>query len=132
MPAEEVAKPRRTAGFRLSVVDVAFIASMTVAFFYLRPRLGDAVWAIPFAAGHFFLFCNVFRVRRSYELIWVGVFLVNALAWWASGRFPWGWVTLVQTPFTIAAIVAEMRSPAYHGILSRRINPRLDEYLSSP
>lgn len=124
--------PGRSAGFRLSIVDVAFIAVLAAAFVWLRPRIGDGVWAIPFAAGHFFLFCNVFRVRRSYELIWVGVFLVNALAWWSSGRVPWGWLTLVQAPFTLAAIVAEMRSPRYHGIFARRLNPRLDEYLSSP
>jgi hypothetical protein len=119
----------RMAGFRLSAVDVAFIAVAAAACVFFRERLGDAVWAIPFAVGHFFLFCNVFRVRRSYELIWVGVFLVNAFAWVAAGRFAWGWVTAIQAPFTIAAIAAEMRSPAYHGVFARRINPRLDEYL---
>jgi hypothetical protein len=119
----------RTAGFRLSVVDVAFLAIAAAAFVLLRPSMGDGAWVIPFAAGHFFLFCNVFRVRRSYELAWTAVFLVNAIAWTAAGRFPWGLVTAVQAPFTIAAIALEMRSPAYHGILARRINPRLDEHL---
>ena len=119
----------RTAGFRLSAVDVAFLAITSAAFILLYGRIGDAVWAIPFAVGHFFLFCNVFRVRRSYELIWVGLFFVNAGAWMAAGRFSWAMVTAVQAPLTIAAIALEMRSPAYHGILARRINPRLDEHL---
>jgi hypothetical protein len=121
--------PKRTAGFRLSGVDVAFIAAGAAAFFCLRDRLGAGAWSIPVAVGHFFLFCNVFRVRRSYELAWVGVLLVNVGAWVAAGRFDWLPVLAVQTPFTAAAVILEMRSPRYHGILARRLNPRLDEWL---
>ena len=35
--------------------------------------LAEFVWILPCALGHFFLFCNVFRVRRNYELAWTGV-----------------------------------------------------------
>lgn len=36
----------------------------------------------------------------------------------------------VQTPLTLLAIVAEVRSPQYHGVLARRVNPRLDAWLA--
>jgi len=124
--------PRRRAGFRLSGVDFAFIAAAVVATILLWDRLGTTVRVVPFAVGHFFLFCNVFRVRRAYELAWVAVFFVNAAAWAAAGRFSWLEVLAAQAPFTIAAIVLEMRSREYHGVGCRRINAaHLEEWLKS-
>jgi hypothetical protein len=123
---------RRTAGFRLSVVDVVFIVAAAIAVFLLRERLGTAVWIIPLAVGHFFLFCNVFRVRRSYELAWVGILFCNLAGWAAADRFSWLNVLAVQTPFTLAAFVLELRSRRYHGIFARRLNPHLDEWLTPP
>ena len=120
---------KRTAGFRLSVVDVVFIAAAVVGVVLLRDRLRTAVWIIPLAVGHFFLFCNVFRVRRSYELAWVGILFCNLGAWVITDRFSWLNVLAVQTPFTLAAFVLEMRSRRYHGIFARRINPHLDDWL---
>lgn len=120
----------RRAGFRLSAVDVAFIAASAAAVVLLRERLGTWVWSIPVAVGHFFLFCNVFRVRRSYELTWVAVFFCNAAGWVAADRFSWGSLLAVQAPFTIAAFVLEMRSRRYHGIFARRLNPHLDEWIN--
>ncbi len=122
----------RKAGFRLSAVDIAFIAVAAAATFFLQERLGDSVWVIPFAVGHFFLFCNVFRVRRKYELAWVAVFFVNVTAWAAAGRFSWLSVLASQVPFTLIAIGLEMRSRQYHGIGCRRINAaHLEEWLKS-
>ena len=122
----------RKAGFRLSVVDVAFIAAAAAATVFLRERLGSSVWIIPFAVGHFFLFCNVFRVRRKYELAWVGVFFVNVAAWALADRFSWPAVLLTQAPFTLLAIGLEMRSREYHGIGCRRINAaHVEEWLKS-
>jgi hypothetical protein len=122
----------RKAGFRLSAVDVAFIAVAAVATALLRGQLGENVWVIPFAVGHFFLFCNVFRVRRKYELAWVAVFFVNVTAWAAAGRFSWLWVLASQVPFTLIAIGLEMRSREYHGIGCRRINAaHIDAWLKS-
>jgi formate hydrogenlyase subunit 3/multisubunit Na+/H+ antiporter MnhD subunit len=118
----------RKAGFRLSIVDVLFIAAAAVAVVLLRERLGTWVWSIPVAVGHFFLFCNVFRVRRSYELIWVGIFFANAAAWVALDRFSWLNLLAVQTPFTLAAFVLEMRSRRYHGIFASRLNPHLEDW----
>lgn len=120
----------RTCGFRFWPTDALFIGACALACYLLEDALAEMVWLIPVAAGHFFLFCNLFRVRRRYELIWAGIFLVNFGAWTWSGSFSWWGVLGLQAPVTIAAIVAEMRSRRYHGVWCRRINPgHIDEWL---
>lgn len=106
-------------GFRFSAVDGLFLALCAGATVLLRETLGTFVWIIAAAAGHFFLFCNVFRVRRSYELIWTAVFLVNVTAWTWAERFSWPAVLSVQLPVTVLFIALEIRSPRYHGVFSR-------------
>jgi hypothetical protein len=81
------------------------------------------------AVGHFFVFCNVFRVRRRLELAWAGCLLVNAAAWFLAGAFSWVSVLAVQTPLTAGLVALEMCTPRYHGVLARAINPCLDAYL---
>ena len=89
----------------------------------LRGRLGDLAMLPAVVLVHFFLFCNVFRVRRSYELIWAASFIVNLLAWQALGQFGWRGVLLTQAPITLLAIAVEMKSNRYHGVGCRWINP---------
>lgn len=128
--------PRRTAGARFSATDGAAIAICAASVWGLWSPLGPdlrwAVWIFPVALGHFFLFCNVFRVRRRYELMWTAAFLINFCAWFFAGSFTWLGVLGVQTPITLLAIGAEVRSREYHGIFSRRWNPHLHEYLEGP
>ena len=119
----------RTAGFRFSVIDGIAIALCGLGMYGGRDLLQEFVWILPFALGHFFLFCNIFRVRRNYELTWVALFFANFGAWYMLG-FNWLGVLGVQTPITLIAIGAEMRSPRYHGIFCQRINARLEEYLA--
>ncbi len=120
---------KRTAGFRFSVVDGCAIAICAGGVYGLWDILGTFVWILPFALGHFFLFCNIFRVRRGYELVWAALFLINFGVWFMTGRFSWPMVLAIQTPITLIAIGAEMRSPQYHGIFSRALNPNLDTWL---
>jgi hypothetical protein len=82
----------------------------------VQPRLAIIV---PFVVGHFFLFCNVVRLRRSCELIWAGVFCACALVWLLAGWMP-TWVAL-GTPglVTVCVVLLEISSPRYHGIFSR-------------
>jgi hypothetical protein len=119
---------QRTAGFRFSLVDGCAIALCAFGVWGLWDLLGEFVWILPVALGHFFLFCNVFRVRRGYELAWAALFLINFSAWFLLG-FSWAGVLAAQAPVTLLAIGAEMRSPRYHGVFSRRLNERIDEYL---
>ena len=113
----------RAAGFRFSLVDAVVIAACSVLTWLAWKPLGSPALGFPVTLGHFFLFCNVFRIRRSYELLWTAVFVAN-LAYWALLRdLSWSGVLAVQSPLTVALIVLEMRNPRYHGILWRRLNP---------
>ena len=83
--------------------------------------------------GHFFLFCNVFRVRRRFELIWAGCFIANFLGnvWLVEDRAISLLLLLaLQSPVTIFFIWIELRSERYHGIGCRLANPDLQRYLS--
>jgi hypothetical protein len=94
-------------------------------------RQGSEIWWIVAAVvGHFFLFCNVFRIRRSLELWWAAIFVINA-GWWLF-HDQTGWLPTMgyQAPVTLIVIIIEMCSPWYHGIGAQRINRRLDEYLN--
>jgi hypothetical protein len=110
-------------GFRFSRSDAFVLVAGAALTFALWPTLGSYALLVPVALGHFFLFCNVFRVRRGVELLWAGVFLANFAAWGLLGRFSWARVLLTQLPVTLAILVVEVRHPRYHGIFSR---PRID------
>jgi hypothetical protein len=107
-------------GFRISLTDGLFIAVNLLAAALLYDTLAHFVWLFPIAVGHFFLFCNVFRIRRSYELVWTAVFIANVAVWlYLAPTFHWLGVLAVQTPLTAILIGLEIRSDRYHGIFSR-------------
>ena len=122
----------RRYGVRFSFADLVMLGVGATGVWLLWPDAQTSALLIAVTLGHFFLFCNVFRVRRSLELSWAGLFVVNFAAWrmWQSdSEFSWAPVLAVQTPFTLAAIWIEIRTPRYHGIWARRLNPALDAYL---
>ena len=121
----------RTAGFRCSQLDLFVLATAIPAAWWLWEHVGPIAGAVPFAVGHFFLFCNVFRIQHTKELLWAAMCLVNISAWMIAERFDWWLILAVQSPLTVALIALEMRDPSYHGVWARRINPRLDQYLIS-
>ena len=102
-------------GFRLSVVDVIFLIISGIATYILYPYLLSFIWIIPLVVGHFFLFCNVFRVRRNLELLWATVFCANIIAHFYT-HFSWKTVLAVQIPTTIIIVIAQIRDKNYRGI----------------
>ena len=122
-------KPR-TCGLRFSLLDGIVLFSSIVIGVFGYPYLDGFVLFIPFVVVHFFLFCNVFRIRRKPELIWAGLFILVTAAWIGSGHLSILGICGTQVPVTIAIIANELRVPTYHGIFSRHINPRIDEYTS--
>jgi len=115
---------RRPPGFRFSGVDAVVLGVGAVVTWLTWGVLGQMTLLVPVVLFHFFLFCNVFRIRRSYELTWAAAFIINLLAWQASGAFSWRNVLLTQAPLTLMFILAEMRSGRYHGVAFARINPQ--------
>jgi len=84
---------------------------------------------IAIVVGHLFVFCNVVRIRRWFELVWAGFFCLAILIWIGLRLIP-GWlVVLSSIALASALILIEVRSARYHGILSRHINSNLDKYL---
>lgn len=82
-----------------------FVIWSTLGLTAALDRLAFPGWWLPaMVVGHFFLFCNVFKVPRRLELAWAGVFVLNTGLWLAAGRFDWRPVLLTQLPFTLAAI----------------------------
>lgn len=121
---------RRTCGLRFSVVDAVAIFVCAVATVWLWQISPELALTLPVVLGHFFLFCNVFRIARRPELIWAAVFILNVSWWIVVGPFAWAHVLAIQLPLTAVLILLEMRKPRYHGIFSTRINRRhLDAYL---
>lgn len=123
-------KPIPRHGFRCSITDALILLGGIGLTLWLRSIELPLWWVVPVVVGHFFLFCNVFLVWRNLELLWAAVFVANVLFHLSREQLNWwpacGWQLIV----TVAVIVEQMRSPWYHGIFARRINPRLDDYLN--
>jgi hypothetical protein len=81
--------------------------------------------------GHFFLFCNVFRISRMPELVWAAVFTVLTMGTLAV-NFP-GWTGTVSLSVLLAVLLIfqEMKRSSYHGVAWRRINPGLPAWWRS-
>lgn len=124
----EVKMPRRRSppGFRFSLVDVLAILIVAASTWLGWPVLGELIWLLPITLFHFFLFCNVFRIHRQYELIWAAVFVMNVMAWTLSGNLNWWYILAVQSPVTLTFIVLEIVSDRYHGILCHRNKPPVE------
>lgn len=106
------------------------LVSAAAGSFALRDHPAGLAWLPALVAGHFLLFCNVFRVRRAFELIWAAVFCAVVVAASAMGGVPnWPLVLATVSPLTVLLIVFEVRGARYHGVCARRWNPRLDAYL---
>lgn len=120
----------RRHGFRCSVTDALILIAGTSLTVWLCSIELPLWWIVPMVVGHFFLFCNVFLIWRNLELLWAAAFVANVLLHVAKGNLEWwpacGW----QLIASFAVIIWQMRSPWYHGIFARRINPRLDDYLN--
>jgi hypothetical protein len=118
-------------GFRLSIIDAVVLVAAGPATWLAWPRIGALAGVIPLVVLHFFLFCNIFRIHRTKELIWAAVCVVNVFAWAAFGETSWAGILSVQLPLTVGLIIWEIRGPWYHGICARQWNARLDDYLEA-
>ena len=115
-------------GFRCSIFDALILATGLLGAFWLRshgPWLG---FVIAFVVGHFFLFCNVFRISRVLELVWTTIYIAVTLFIVRSHAASWTPMALLPLVTTVFVIGIELRKPSYHGIGWQRINPDLPEW----
>ncbi len=111
-------------GLRFWWSDAVVMVLCALATWLLWPPLGGFSLVLPVTLAHFFLFCNVFRIRRTYELVWAVIYLVNILYWVFLREFSWLGVLALQTPVTLAFIAFEVGSPRYHGVFWERWSAR--------
>jgi hypothetical protein len=104
------------AGFRFSRTDVAAIILCVLATWGAWSFLREVAILFPVVLGHFFLFCNIFRVRRKLELWWSAVFVVNVGVWLGVDQFTWLRVLLTQTPVTVLIVTMTVFGRDYHGV----------------
>ena len=112
-------------GFRLSTIDLIVLVfgtlgSVVVTRFDLWFGL-----SISFLVVHFLLFCNVFRVSRSLELLWAALFLLLIVSTMTVGAPGWIFSFVLLFFCSMVIIAFQMRQPSYHGIGWKYINPDL-------
>jgi len=112
-------------GFRISFLDIAVLMAGTLLAFF-APR--DIAIVAATAVGHFFLFCNIFRISRTPELIWAFTFVILSTCTISLGQPRWNISIGISFLLAIALIFREIRKPSYHGILWHRFNPNLPEW----
>jgi len=120
-PGEERRATRRrlsTPGFRFSALDAGILAALVIASGLLYRLPSPLWWISALVGGHFFLFCNVFRLARVLELVWAFAFLAAVLLFAVSERLSLINVLAFQAPISVGVIVWEIKSPRYHGILA--------------
>jgi len=116
-------------GLRFSLTDGVVIVVAAVVTWIANEHIGSLAVLVPFLVGHFFLFCNVFRVRRSLELAWGASFVIHICGWLLPSDgdprklLVWWVFCAIQLPITALVVGIEMRSSRYHGVFARRINP---------
>lgn len=124
--------PSRAPGARLAVSDLGVIAGGVAATLWLRGLVPELAWLPAFVLGHFFLFCNLVRLRTRRELTWCAVFVANFLGHVALGRLEGASVLAWQAPLTLALVGLEVRSPGYRGIFCDRLRDTPRELTASP
>ncbi|MFC1591798.1 hypothetical protein ACFL43_04685, partial [Thermodesulfobacteriota bacterium] len=111
-------------GFRCSAADWLVLAGGCLAALALR-RLPDGCGYLPaFVVLHYFLFCNVFRVKTKREILWGAGFIANSLITVLGLKSTWHAAYLAQLPITAAIIVHEILQPTYHGIFAQALNAK--------
>ena len=123
-------REKRPCGFILSTSDGIILSAGLILTWFVWGKVGEFSFFIPFVLGHFFLFCNVFRIRRKQELLWAATFIINGFIWSALGRYSIFILFGLQILLTGIILILEMTRPDYHGIFCRNINKQMDDYLA--
>lgn len=113
---------RQRYGFRLWPRDLVVIVIAVVGTIALHKYAPEFKWFLPFVVGHFFLYCNVFRVHRYIEYCWAVSFVANVL--WHASQHPFNptRAMLIQLPITAVVIATTILRKDYHGIGTEKRN----------
>jgi len=120
--------PEFKPGFRFSVFDALLLVAGAWGARFFWSQTWWLGFVIAFVVGHFFLFCNVFRISRGLELIWAFVFIVLTRLTLANGLLTWPVTVALSLSVTLIVVGIELRKPSYHGIAWHRVNPTLPQW----
>lgn len=125
---KKMARSTFNPGFRLSFFDIVILAAGLVGSIILGSQIWWAGMVVGLVVFHFFLFCNVFRVSRSPELIWGATFIALA-GLTILIEFP-GWITTTVLSIAMSSFLIwrETKKKDYHGIYWKRWNPSLFDW----
>lgn len=128
-PAPSASGRRFEPGVRLSGLDIGVLVATAAGCAWLAVSEALLIAAgIAFVVGHFFLFCNVFRIRRGPELIWAALFTGLSAATIVTEHPGWPITFLASGVATVILVAIEMRHPSYHGLGWAQLNPDLPRY----
>lgn len=117
--------PEFRPGFRFSLLDAGILLA-GIATVCCAPKEIALVTAT--AVGHFFLFCNVFRISRGPELTWAALFVMLSSSTMTTGRPPWGITISAACGLAAILICRELKLPSYHGVFWKKFNPSLADW----
>lgn len=120
--------PLFSPGFRLSTMDIAVLVAGAIGSLLAAQVHLWFGMAIAFTVGHFFLFCNVFRMPRYLELAWAALFLLLLGSTAIMQQPGWFMSFALSLAGTVVVVVFQMRQPSYHGIGWQTINPQLPQW----
>ncbi len=123
-----MAVPAFHPGFRLSALDVVVLLIGAMASLLLHSMENPLGLIIFFTLAHFFLFCNILRMCRRFELIWAAFFLLFSASTILFRLPSWAGTVVIMLGITIIITVLQMRLPSYHGVFWKRINPDLPRW----
>lgn len=113
-------------GFRLSVIDALIIIIAITAALYLFKTYELIFFIIIFVTTHFFLFCNVIRMSRSFEFCWAFVFVILTAISIKTNLLPLYIAFSLSFALTVVLVLLEIKKPSYHGVFWRQLNPNLE------
>jgi len=118
-------------GFRLSAIDIIFIAIAILFCIYFFNIAKSISYIIGIVVGHFFLFCNIARMSRTPEIIWAVFFTLFTILSLKFNLVPLSLVFLASIVLSIMLVFLETRKPSYHGILWQKLNPNLENWFTN-
>ena len=112
-------------GFRIFITDIIFIVALAIFAVSISSinRYLSIIIFLP--CIQFFLFCNVFRIRRKTELIWATLYLIVGYCGYYF-QINTYLIAFILLTTGMLLIFREFKHPGYHGIMWRRINPNLE------
>lgn len=113
--ASLLTQPAR-AGFRFSWVDIPVLIASAMGAKLLWDWPTNPGLLVLLVVGHFFLFCNVVRLRRAFELLWAGCFVAITMTLLWMGTTDWMVALVAITPVTAVLVASEVSSGNYRGV----------------